>query len=45
MVVSRGVQEALMKPPYNFIPVNKEVDARPDLPMRSLDDMAPLQPA
>ena len=39
-VVSSGVQEALQKPPFNFIPVNKEVPLRPDLPMKSLDEMA-----
>ncbi|TDG28799.1 extracellular solute-binding protein, partial [Paracraurococcus ruber] len=38
-VVSRGVQDALQKPPYNFIPVNKEVALGRDLPMRSLDEM------
>lgn len=39
-VVSQGVQSALMKPPYNFIPINKQVALGPDLPMRSLDDMS-----
>ncbi|MFX5358972.1 hypothetical protein ABTD15_19940, partial [Acinetobacter baumannii] len=39
-VVSRGVQEALQKPPYNFVPVNAEVALGPDLPMRSLDEMS-----
>ena len=27
IVVSKEVQEALTKPPYNFIPVNKDVAA------------------
>lgn len=39
-VVSSGVQDALSKPPFNFIPVNKAVPLGADLPMRSLDDMA-----
>lgn len=39
-VVSRGVQDALQKPPYNFIPVNKEVPLGRDLPMASLDEMS-----
>ena len=39
-VVSRGVQDALQKPPYNFIPVNKEVPLGKDLPMKSLDEMS-----
>ena len=39
-VISRGVQDALQKAPYNFIPVNKEVTLGKDLPMRSLDEMA-----
>ena len=40
MVASKEVQEALTKPPYNFIPVNKDVPLPPDLPMKSLDEMA-----
>jgi putative spermidine/putrescine transport system substrate-binding protein len=39
-VVSAGVQEALSKPPFNFIPVNRSVPLGADLPMRSLDEMA-----
>ncbi|MFO1082629.1 MAG: extracellular solute-binding protein [Reyranellaceae bacterium] len=38
IVASKEVQEALTKPPFNFIPVNKDV-ALPDyLPMKSLDE-------
>ncbi|MFQ3623402.1 MAG: extracellular solute-binding protein [Acetobacteraceae bacterium] len=40
VVISSGVQEALSKPPFNFVPVNKAVPLGPDLPMRSLDEMA-----
>jgi putative spermidine/putrescine transport system substrate-binding protein len=40
LVVGREVQEALTKPPYNFIPVNKEAVLPPDLPMKSLDEMS-----
>jgi putative spermidine/putrescine transport system substrate-binding protein len=40
VAVSQPVQAALMKPPYNFIPVNKQVALGPDLPMRNLDDMS-----
>jgi putative spermidine/putrescine transport system substrate-binding protein len=39
LVVGKEVQEALTKPPYNFVPVNKDVPLPSDLPMRSLDDM------
>lgn len=39
-VISAPVQEALSKPPFNFIPVNKAVPLGADLPMRSLDEMA-----
>jgi putative spermidine/putrescine transport system substrate-binding protein len=39
-VVSKGVQDALQKAPYNFIPVNKEVALGKDLPMKSLDEMS-----
>lgn len=39
-VVSAPVQEALSKPPFNFVPVNKQVPLGPDLPMKSLDEMA-----
>ena len=40
LVVSKEVQEALTKPPYNFVPVNKDAVLPPDLPMKSLDEMA-----
>lgn len=40
IAVGRAVQDALQKPPYNFIPVNKEVTLGRDLPMRSLDEMS-----
>lgn len=39
-VISRDVQAALIKPPWNFVPVNKEVTLGPALPMKSLDEMA-----
>jgi len=39
-VVSRGVQDALQKAPYNFVPVNTQVTLGAGLPMRSLDEMA-----
>jgi putative spermidine/putrescine transport system substrate-binding protein len=39
LVVSKEIQEALTKPPYNFVPVNKDVPLPPDLPMKSLDEM------
>ena len=38
VVASKEVQEALTKPPFNFIPVNKDVALPPDLPMKSLDE-------
>ena len=40
LVVGKEVQEALTKPPYNFLPVNKDVPLAADLPMKSLDEMA-----
>ena len=40
LVVGKDVQEALTKPPYNFIPVNKDVVLPAELPMKSLDEMA-----
>ena len=40
VVVSRGVQDALQKAPYNFVPVNSGVTLGAGLPMRSLDEMA-----
>jgi len=39
-VVSAPVQAALMQPPNNFIPVNRDVKLAADLPMASLDEMA-----
>ena len=39
-VVSAPVQAALMQPPNNFIPVNREVKLAADLPMASLDEMS-----
>jgi putative spermidine/putrescine transport system substrate-binding protein len=40
LVAGKEVQEALTKPPFNFVPVNKDV-ALPDyLPMKSLDEMS-----
>jgi putative spermidine/putrescine transport system substrate-binding protein len=39
LVVSKDAQEALTKPPYNFIPVNKDVALPAELPMKSLDEM------
>src|SRR5216683_198780 len=39
LVAGKDVQEALTKPPYNFIPVNKDVVLPADLPMKSLDEM------
>lgn len=39
-VISAPVQAALMQPPNNFIPVNKDVKLSADLPMASLDEMA-----
>jgi putative spermidine/putrescine transport system substrate-binding protein len=39
-VVSKGVQDALQKKPYNFVPVNKDVPLGAGLPMKSLDEMA-----
>jgi putative spermidine/putrescine transport system substrate-binding protein len=38
IVASKDVQEAMTKPPYNFIPVNKDVALPPELPMKSLDE-------
>jgi putative spermidine/putrescine transport system substrate-binding protein len=39
-VISAPVQSALMQPPNNFIPVNRDVKLSPDLPMVSLDEMS-----
>jgi putative spermidine/putrescine transport system substrate-binding protein len=38
VVASKEVQEALAKPPFNFIPVNKDVVMPDYLPMKSLDE-------
>jgi putative spermidine/putrescine transport system substrate-binding protein len=40
VVISREAQEGLTKPPYNFLPVNKDVPLAADMPMKSLDEMA-----
>jgi putative spermidine/putrescine transport system substrate-binding protein len=40
VVISKDVQTALMQPPFNFIPVNKDVVLASGLPMKSLDEMA-----
>lgn len=40
VALSKDVQEALTKPPYNLVPVNKDVPLPGDLPMKSLDEMA-----
>src|SRR5215470_7291264 len=39
LVVGKEGQEALTKPPYNLVPVNKDAALPPDLPMKSLDEM------
>ena len=38
-VITAPVQTALMQPPNNFIPVNRDVKLAGDLPMTSLDEM------
>ena len=40
IVAGKEVQEALTKPPYNFIPVNKDVPLPDYLPMKNLDEMS-----
>jgi putative spermidine/putrescine transport system substrate-binding protein len=40
LVCSKDIQEALSKPPYDFLPVNKDVPLPPTLPMKSLDEMS-----
>lgn len=40
VALNKDVQEALTKPPYNLVPVNKDVPLPADLPMKSLDEMA-----
>ena len=39
VVISKEAQEALTKPPYNFIPVNKDVVLPADLPMKNLEEI------
>jgi len=39
-VVGKAVGDALVQPPHNFIPVNKEVVLPPSLPMTNLDEMS-----
>lgn len=39
-VISEGVQNQLMQPPFNFIPVNGDVPLLSSLPMTSLDEMS-----
>ena len=40
VVLSKDVQEQLMKPPYFLVPVSKDVPLSADLPMKSLDEMS-----
>lgn len=40
VVLSKEVQEELAKPPYNFIPLNKDVPLPADVPLKSLDEMS-----
>ncbi len=40
VVLSKDVQAALAKPPYNFIPLNKDVPLPAEVPMKSLDEMS-----
>lgn len=40
VALSKDVQEALTKAPYNLVPVNKDVPLPADLPMKNLDEMA-----
>ncbi len=40
LVIGKEAQEGLTKAPYNFLPVNKDVPLAPDMPMKSLDEMA-----
>ncbi|HLM14928.1 MAG TPA: extracellular solute-binding protein, partial [Reyranella sp.] len=40
LVISKEAQEGLTRPPYNFLPVNKDVPLAADMPMKSLDEMA-----
>ncbi|MBM3809779.1 MAG: extracellular solute-binding protein [Acidimicrobiia bacterium] len=39
-VISTAVQTALMQPPNNFVPVNREVKLSVNLPMANLDEMS-----
>jgi len=41
-VISAPVQEALMKPPYNFVPINTDVALAETLPIESLDELAAM---
>ena len=45
LVIGKEAQEALTKPPYNFLPVNKDVPLAADMPMKSLDEMAEVRAA
>jgi putative spermidine/putrescine transport system substrate-binding protein len=38
-VISKGAQEALMKPPYFLAPVNKDVPLDASIPLKTLDEM------
>jgi putative spermidine/putrescine transport system substrate-binding protein len=40
LVIGKDVQAALTPAPYNFLPVNKDVPLTPEMPMKSLDEMA-----
>lgn len=40
VTLSKDVQEALAKPPYNLVPVNKDVPLSAALPMKNLDEMS-----
>lgn len=39
-VIGKEAQAGLIQPPWNFVPVNKEVALGPELPMKTLDEMA-----
>ncbi|WP_420392212.1 extracellular solute-binding protein [Acuticoccus sp.] len=39
-VISQGVQSRLMEAPFNFVPVNGDVELIASLPMASLDEMS-----
>jgi putative spermidine/putrescine transport system substrate-binding protein len=40
VVIGKEAQEGLTRPPYNFLPVNKDVPLAADMPMKNLDEMA-----